>query len=130
MILLLALIIPAKEGTQIYGFLLAGAFGLGAVFCWLAYIRQFGFIGRADEMGVSGYKIGGVSMKTVGWNEIERCEITTIHDALGRLVQTLFVFESRRKFVLLRILASATPSEKVEQFRSVVEYYLTASTEN
>ena len=127
LILVLTLVLPAKEGTQIYGFILAGAFGVAAGFCWLAYFRKFGFIGRADEAGISSLKSGGVSVQTVSWNEIESCEITTFLDAMGNLAQTRFVFKSKRNFILLQILAMSTSLDEIARFRTVVEHHLSAS---
>ena len=126
--LVLVLGLPAKAGTQVYGFLLVGGFGLFAIIFWLAYFYNFGLIGRADEIGVKGYDQGygqgGFAVKSVNWDEIESCEITSIYNALGQLARTLFVFKDERELILLKISVGVIPPEQIAQFKATVGHYL------
>ncbi len=93
---------------------------------WLAYIYKLGLIGRADETGVKAYNGGSIRLKLLRWDEIESCEVTRIHDAMGRLGSTIFVFKNRRNSTSLQMLVLATPAEQIAQFEALVENHLSA----
>jgi hypothetical protein len=126
LILVLVFVLPAVPGTKIYGFLLAAGFGVAGLGCWLAYLCKAGFIGRADEQGVKGYHVFNVRVKAVKWNEIESCEVTIIHDALGRLAHPFFVFKDKNGKVLLKMLTTGISAEQTNKFKAVIERHLSA----
>jgi uncharacterized protein YdeI (BOF family) len=124
LILVLVLTISAVPGTEIYGFYLAAGLGAAALGLWLAYFYQFGFIGSADEEGIKGYHKSSLKVRSVKWDEIESCEVTVVHDVMGRLSHPRFVFKDDNGKVLIDMTTIGTTSEQTGQFKKAVEYHL------
>ena len=124
LILILVSVVPSVPGTEIYAYWMAAGFALAAIGCWIAYLREAGFTGSVDEQGIKGYDSLSVKVKSIKWSEIEGCEVTVIHDALGRLAHPFFVFKGKDGKVLLKMLTSGISAEQTTQFKAGIEHYL------
>jgi hypothetical protein len=131
--LLGVLLLPAVPGTKIYGFLIVGSFGLfgllfwiGAFFIWLGYDYSGFLIARVDPRGIKGP--GSFWCKSVGWKDIDRCEVITLSNSLGPL-PAQFAFKDNSGKVLLNVYMQQERREGIELLKAAVECYLKQSAD-
>lgn len=118
------IVLPAVPGTKPSGFFLAGTFGVAAIGCWLAYLYNLGFIARVDAHGIKGYSANfGVKVRSIPWEVIESCEVTTVHNVMGQLSHPFFRFKDKDGKVLLK-MATLNPGEQTSRFKIAIEHYL------